>query len=166
MWVPLKAGRHRSQLRTMPHFARKGNLDEFIGTFLPVTTNSNKPRLVFFNPSLSFTSPPPRRKKNVFWGCVFLESGEKLQLNCEACGQALRTRKHRNVQNKFEFSLLLFKFLLISQLLYKHKDTYRTRIHKKCREIHFYVLCTEYFTKLIETRTEPIRSKPVCAGCY
>ena len=36
-WVPLKAGKHHTQQRTMAHFTQRTSLDESIETFLPVT---------------------------------------------------------------------------------------------------------------------------------
>ena len=40
-------------------------------------------------------------------------------------------------------------------------DTYLIRMHNKSTEILWYVIYTEHFTELIQTRTEPLRNKQV-----
>ena len=87
MWVPLKSGRHRTQLRAMPHFTQKTSLGKFFGTFLPATL------LTQTNPDQypSFRVHPPHRflrgdKREVWpWGCLFLRRGVS-QHTCEARG--------------------------------------------------------------------------------
>ena len=42
-----------------------------------------------------------------------------------------------------------------------YTDTHLLRIHNKFTEIKWYVFYTEHSTELIQTRTEPLRSKQV-----
>ena len=77
-WVSLKAGRHCTQLQMMPYFTQKTGLDEYIGTFFPVTplTQTSPDQYSSFG-----AHPPYRRlrddkRESWSWRRLFLKKGE------------------------------------------------------------------------------------------
>ena len=95
MWVPLKAGRQRTQPRMTKRFILTMSPDKSIGIFFSSDTfDSNEPRNVSIPSIPSSTPPPPRRqKRKLSMGMSFPKKEGMWQHTSESCSQPLPAKK-------------------------------------------------------------------------
>ena len=93
MWVPLKAGRQRTQQRTMPHSILRMSPDESMGIFLQATLLTPMSQEMYWPLQALPAHRRLHEEKKGSWAWGFSQKTGVWQHSCEACRQTLPAKK-------------------------------------------------------------------------